>query len=61
MKKLSIVEREKITDTLLQVQSARSTFDQVENTTVPNGEQIEECLESADHNLRKALGYSKEK
>ncbi len=57
--KLTIVEREKITDGMLKIQSARATLDQVDNSKIPNGDEVEECLESADHNLRQALGYAK--
>jgi hypothetical protein len=51
------VEREKLTDTMLKVESARSSFGQVENSNVPNAEQIEECLRSAHESLKEALGY----
>jgi hypothetical protein len=57
--RLTSVEREKITDTMLKIESARSTFDQVENAKVPNGDQIEDCLATAHKNLQVALGYSK--
>jgi hypothetical protein len=56
--RLTNVEREKITDTMLQIKSARSSFDQVENSKVPHGDEIDDCLETAQHNLQRALGYA---
>ena len=52
-------DREKLTDTLLHIESARSALDQVENARVPEGEELEECLENAQQSLREALGYLK--
>jgi len=58
---LTSVEREKITDTMLHVESARSSFDQVENGKVPKGNEIEKCLEEAHESLKTVLGYSRPK
>lgn len=52
-------DREKLTDTLLHVESARSALDQVEDAKVPKGDEVEECLENAQQSLREALGYLK--
>jgi len=57
--KLTTVERERITDSMLKIQSARATLDGVDNSKIPNGDEIESCLENADENLRAALGYAK--
>ena len=56
--KLTTVERERITDSMLKIQSVRANLDEVDDSKIPNAEAIEECLESADHSLRKALGYA---
>jgi len=55
------IEREKITDTMLHVSSARSSLDQIDASQVPNADDIEECLESAQQSLKEALGYARPK
>jgi len=55
------IEREKITDTMLHVSSARSAFEQIDGSQVPNADGIEECLESAQQSLKEALGYARPK
>jgi len=55
---LTPVERERITDSLLKIQSARATLENVDDSKYPNAEEIESCLESADQQLKIALGYA---
>lgn len=57
--KLTTVEREKITDGMLKIQSARATLHRVDNSKIPNAEEIEACLDTADSSLREALGYAR--
>lgn len=56
---LTPLEREKITDSLLKIQSARATLEDVDDTKYPNAEEIESCLESAGDHLKTALGYGR--
>ena len=56
--KLTRVDREKLTDSMLNIQSARTTLGQVESTKLPESEEIDSCLQSADRTLRQALGYA---
>jgi hypothetical protein len=58
MQNLTLVERERITDSVLKIQSVRSSLEQVDDEKIPSKEEIEHCLESADHDLRAALGYT---
>lgn len=58
---LNTVDREKITDTMLKIQSARATLEGVDDEKIPNADEIDACLETADHNLKVALGYAKPK
>jgi hypothetical protein len=55
---LTPVERERITDSMLKIQSARASLEEVDGEKYPNAEQIDSCLESADHHLKVALGYA---
>jgi hypothetical protein len=57
--KLSNAEREKLTDSMLKIQSARATLGQVGDGKVPDSEEIHRCLEEADESLKTALGYKK--
>ena len=57
--KLTPVERERITDSMLKIQSVRASLDEVDESKIPNVEEIESCLESADHSLKIALGYAR--
>ncbi|HWB95950.1 MAG TPA: hypothetical protein VG672_04590 [Bryobacteraceae bacterium] len=58
---LTNVEREKLTDSMLKIQSVRTTLGQVDESKVPDSEEIHRCLEDADASLRTALGYQKAK
>jgi len=57
MKPLTLSERERITDSMLKIQSVRNSLDLVDEDKVPSMEEIETCLKSADDSLRVALGY----
>jgi hypothetical protein len=57
MPTLTLAERERITDSVLKLQSVRNSLDQVDVTKIPTKDSIATCLESADHDLRAALGY----
>jgi hypothetical protein len=52
---LTRVEREKITDGMLKIQSARASLEEVDGSKIPKFEGLEECLEDADKNLKLAL------
>jgi hypothetical protein len=52
---LTRVERAKITDSALKIQSAHASLEELDKTKVDDFEAIEECLEMADANLRQAL------
>jgi len=53
--KLTRVEREKITDGMLKIQSAKASLDGIDESKVEDVEDIQECLENADKSLRDAL------
>jgi hypothetical protein len=57
--KLTPVERERITDSMLKIQSARASLQQVDDEKYPNAEEIDCCLQSADRHLKVALGYAR--
>jgi hypothetical protein len=57
MNNLTLSERERITDSMLKIQSVRTSLDLVDEDKIPAKADIETCLESADINLRTALGY----
>jgi hypothetical protein len=57
--KLTAVERERITDSMLKIQSIRGSLDEVDEGKIPHVDEIECCLDTADQNLKAALGYAK--
>jgi hypothetical protein len=57
--KLTTVERERITDSVLKIQSVRASLDQVDEEKIPKRDEMEECLEGVDHGLREVLGYAR--
>jgi hypothetical protein len=59
--KLTNVERERITDSVLKIQSVRASLDKMDGTKIPKRDEMEECLEGVDHGLREALGYARKK
>jgi hypothetical protein len=52
---LSRVERAKITDSALKIQSAQASLEKLDQTKVEDFDEIEDCLEMAGTNLRRAL------
>jgi hypothetical protein len=52
---LTRVERAKITDSALKIQSAQASLETLDEDKVEEFAQIQECLEMADANLRRAL------
>jgi len=55
MQQLTKRERAKITDSMHSIQSARASLADIDGTKVPDVDEIQECLESADKNFRGAL------
>jgi len=55
MQHLTKSERAKITDSVHSIQSARASLADIDEDKVPDVDGIQECLESADKNLRDAL------
>ncbi len=55
MQQLTKSERAKITDSVHSIQSARASLADIDETKVPEVDEIQECLENADKNLRGAL------
>ena len=58
---LTPVEREKITDGMRKIQSARASLEDVDPSKIPEFEDLEDCLEDADKNLGAALKESPHK
>jgi hypothetical protein len=52
---LTRVEREKITDTVLKIQSASSVLEDFDGSKIPAVEGVQNCLKDADKTLRLAL------
>ena len=52
---LTRVERERIKDSRLKLQSVSNSLKEVDPEKIEDMEQIEECLEDAERNLREAL------
>lgn len=52
---LTKTDRAKITDTVHSIQLAQASLLNIDNTKVPEVDEIQECLEGADKNLRRAL------
>jgi hypothetical protein len=57
---LTNVERERLTDSMLKIQSARACLGEVDDRKIPQAEEVDACLETADRNLKLALGYIRE-
>ena len=60
MQHLTKSERAKITDSVHSIQSARASLADIDETRVPDVDEIQECLENADRNLRDALRQAPE-
>jgi hypothetical protein len=56
---LTRLERERITDTRLKLQSAANTLNQIDPAKVPDFDDIQDCLEDAEKSLGGALRLSK--
>lgn len=52
---LTRVEREKITDTMHNIQSARALLENIDESKIPEFDEMQTCLRDADKNLRIAL------
>jgi hypothetical protein len=52
---LTNVEREKITDSVLKIQSVRASLEDIDETKIPEYEEVEGCLTTVDKKLRLAL------
>lgn len=52
---LTNVEREKITDSMLKIQSVRASLEDLDDTKIPDYDEIAGCLSIVDKNLRLAL------
>jgi hypothetical protein len=58
---LSRVDRERITDSALKIQSVRNQLDHLDGSKLSEIEEIKEYLENADDNMRDALKSSPKK
>jgi hypothetical protein len=58
---LTRVERERIADSRLKIQSVAESLKHVDPKKVPDFEDIEDCLENADQSLSESLRKSEEK
>jgi hypothetical protein len=52
---LTKAERERVTDSMLKLQSVTKSLRKVNPADIPDFDQLEACLEDADQNLRLAL------
>ena len=52
---LSKTERAKITDSVHSIQLAQASLVDIDENKVPEVNEIQECLDGADRNLRRAL------
>jgi len=52
---LTRVEREKITDTVLKIHPPAACWEEFDETQIPQVEGVQDCLKSADKNVRLAL------
>ena len=55
MQPLTKSERAKITDSVHSIQSARASLADIDEEKIPEVDEIQDCLENADKNLREAL------
>ncbi len=55
------VERAKITDSVLKIQSAQSALENIDESKIPDLAEIQSCLSSADKTLRFALRHAPSK
>jgi len=55
MMPLNKLEREVITDSMLKVQSIQASLDQIDESKLPEIDEINSCLKSANDSFRTAL------
>ena len=55
---LSKTDRAKITDSVHSIQLAQASLVDIDETKVPEVNEIQQCLEGADRNLRRALRHT---
>lgn len=55
--KLTPIERESITDSVLKIESVRASLEQVDEEKIPKLDEMEDCLEGVDRGLREVLGF----
>jgi hypothetical protein len=53
------LERAKLTDSVLKIQSARTSLEDFDEKKITELQEIQDCLRTADKNLRSALQYAK--
>jgi hypothetical protein len=58
---LSRVDRERITDSVLKIQSVRTQLNHLDGSKLAEIDEIKDCLETADDNMRDALRSSPKK
>jgi hypothetical protein len=58
---LSRVDRERITDSVLKIQSVQAQLDHLDESKLSEIEEIKDCLANADDNMRDALKSSPQK
>jgi hypothetical protein len=49
------LEREVLTDSLLKIESIQASLENIDDSRIPDAEDINDCLESADKSFRQAL------
>jgi len=54
--KLTESERERLTDGMWKVESVRRSLKKIDTKKMPTKAELEECLESVDDSIKKALG-----
>lgn len=52
------LERAKLTDSVLKIQSARTSLEDFDEKKITDLQEIQDCLKTADKNLRSALRYA---
>jgi hypothetical protein len=55
--KLTETERERLSDSVLKIQSVRASLDHVAKSKIPEHEEIDACLRRIDRSFRESLGY----
>jgi hypothetical protein len=60
---LTKLEREVLTDSMLKIQSIQASLNQIDETKLLDGDEIQSCLRSANNSFRAALkaGFPRKK